>query len=160
MKKNTSIDYDLFMQNAVRRAIRDLLASVAKDGMPGEHCFYIDFLTQYPGVELSQPLRDEYPEDMMIAIQHDFWDLIVTDDAFSVMLSFDEDEERIVVPLNAIIKFTDPSVDFGVEFTPDMERFEELRVQELLKELEQKPASGAATDGAAKIIDFDSFRKR
>jgi len=113
------IRYDLHVQEALRGVVRKVLAEVAREGLPGDHHFYISFRTNFPGVRLSARMRERYPEDMTIVLQHQFWDLTVTDHAFEVGLSFSTVPERLVVPFEAITGFFDPSVDFGLKFEMD-----------------------------------------
>jgi len=115
------IRYDLHVQEALRGVVRKVLAEVAREGLPGDHHFYISFRTNFPGVRLSARMRERYPEDMTIVLQHQFWDLTVTDHAFEVGLSFSTVPERLVVPFEAITGFFDPSVDFGLKFELDGE---------------------------------------
>lgn len=110
------IRYDLHVQAALKGVVRRVLADVAKDGLPGDHHFYISFKTGAPGVRLSQRLRDSYPDEMTIILQHQFWDLGVTEHAFEVGLSFQRVPERLLVPFDAITGFSDPSVQFGLKF--------------------------------------------
>jgi uncharacterized protein len=113
------IRYDLLAQEALRGVVRRVLADTAKNGLAGEHHFYISFDTRAAGVRLSQRLRDQYPEEMTIVLQHQFWDLGVTDHAFEVGLSFNGVPERLLVPFDAIKGFFDPSVQFGLQFEID-----------------------------------------
>jgi hypothetical protein len=110
------IRYDILAQQALRGVVRTVLADAAKSGLPGEHHFKITFATPAPGVRLSDRMREQYPEAMTIVLQHQFWDLIVTDDAFEVGLSFGGVPERLTVPFDAITAFYDPAVQFGFQF--------------------------------------------
>jgi hypothetical protein len=110
------IRYDLLAQDALRSVLRNVLADTAKNGLPGEHHFYISFNTTADGVRISARLREQYPQEMTIILQHQFWDLTVSDDAFEVGLSFNGVPERLVVPLEAVKSFFDPSVEFGLQF--------------------------------------------
>lgn len=110
------IRYDLLTQQALRSVVRGVLADAAKKGLVGDHHFYISFDTRADGVKLSQRLRSQYPEEMTIILQHQFWDLTVTDDEFEVGLSFGGIPERLSVPFEAINGFFDPSVQFGLQF--------------------------------------------
>lgn len=112
------IRYDLLVQEAMRKVIGKVLADIAKDGLPGDHHFYITFKTNSPGVKLSTRMREKYPEEMTIALQHQFWDLIVTDTYFEVGLSFSGISEKLHIPLNAVTVFYDPSVQFALTFQP------------------------------------------
>ncbi len=111
-----SIRYDLLAQQALLGVVRTVLADVAKKGLPGEHHFKITFNTAAPGVRLSDRLRAQYPEVMTIILQHQFWDLAVTERGFDVGLSFGGISERLAVPFDAIVAFYDPAVQFGFQF--------------------------------------------
>ncbi|MDQ4060169.1 MAG: ClpXP protease specificity-enhancing factor SspB, partial [Pseudomonadota bacterium] len=110
------IRYDILAQEALRGVVRRVLTDVARDGLPGEHHFYIAFDTRAPGVRLSQRLREQYPEEMTVVLQHQFWDLAVTEHSFEVGLSFGGVPERLQIPFSAIKGFFDPSVQFGLQF--------------------------------------------
>ncbi|WP_294643489.1 SspB family protein [uncultured Aureimonas sp.] len=110
------IRYDVLAQDALRGVIRKVLGEVVKTGLPGEHHFFITFLTSAPGVRLSSRLREKYPELMTIVIQHQYWDLTVNDNAFEVGLSFSDIPERLLIPYSAIRGFYDPAVNFELEF--------------------------------------------
>jgi hypothetical protein len=113
------IRYDLLIQDALRSVVRKVLADVARDGLSGEHHFYITFQTHARGVRLSQRMRDRYPDEMTIILQHQFWDLSVTDQAFEVGLSFKNVPEKLLVPFEAVTRFADPSVEFDLKFEPE-----------------------------------------
>src|ERR1043165_3095873 len=111
------IRYDLLTQQALRAVVRRVLSDVAKTGsLPGEHHFYVTFDTRAPGVKLSSRMREQYPEEMTIVLQHQFWDLAVSDTHVEVALSFNGVSEKLVVPFEAIKGFFDPSVQFGLQF--------------------------------------------
>lgn len=110
------IRYDLLVQDALKSVVRKVLGDAAKIGLPGEHHFYVSFRTEFPGVRLSQRLRDKYPQEMTIVVQHQFWDLAVTEHAFEVGLSFSGIPERLLIPFDAVTGFFDPSVQFGLKF--------------------------------------------
>lgn len=110
------IRYDLLTQQALRGVVRSVLSDVAKKGLPGEHHFYISFNTEADGVRMSERLRAQYPQEMTIILQHQFWDLTVTEQGFDVGLSFGGVTERLSIPFEAINGFFDPSVQFGLQF--------------------------------------------
>ncbi len=110
------IRYDVLARDALRGVLRRVLADAAEHGLPGEHHFFITFLSTAEGVKLSPRLLAQYPEEMTVILQHQFWDLVVTDDRFEVGLSFGGIPERLVVPFNSIKSFFDPSVQFGLQF--------------------------------------------
>jgi uncharacterized protein len=110
------IRYDILAQAALRGVVRTVLADAAKKGLPGEHHFKITFNTTAPGVRLSERMRARYPSDMTIVLQHQFWDLVVSEQGFEVGLSFGGVPERVTVPFDAVTAFYDPSVQFGFQF--------------------------------------------
>jgi len=110
------IRYDLLTQEALRSVLRRVLQDAAKNVLPGDHHFYISFNTDAPGVRLSKRLRAQYPEEMTVVLQHQFRDLTVSEQAFEVGLSFSGVNEHLVVPFDAIKRFFDPSVQFGLQF--------------------------------------------
>lgn len=116
MTVESTIDYEGLAQEAMRGVVRKVLASTAKSGLAGDHHFYISFDTEAPGAMLSRRLKEKYPHEMTIVLQHRFWDLIVTEERFEVKLTFDGIPERLVVPFEAIKVFFDPSVRFGLQF--------------------------------------------
>lgn len=134
------IRYDLLTQEALRGVVRTILADVAKNGLPGEHHFFISFDTHGEGVQVSPRLRAQWPEEMTIVLQHQFWDLTVTDEQFEVGLSFNGVPERVVVPFEAITGFADPSVQFGLQFQPISEEDED---EEPVEEPKPAPAKAA-----------------
>lgn len=110
------IRYDLLTQQALRGVVRNVLADAAKKGLPGDHHFYISFDTQAEGVRLSDRLRAQYPEEMTVILQHQFWDLAVNEHGFDVGMSFGGIPEKLTIPFDAITGFFDPSVQFGLQF--------------------------------------------
>ncbi|RXF72045.1 SspB family protein [Hansschlegelia zhihuaiae] len=166
------IRYDLLTQNALRGVVREVLARIAREGVPGEHHFYVSFRTTDPDVRLSQRLKERYPAEMTIVLQHQFWDLEVSDDAFEVGLSFGNVPEKLVVPFRSITGFFDPSVQFGLKFDhPDAEpiaedapRFAENAPEqtelEIAGEDADEPAVAPAPGGGAEVVSLDKFRKK
>ncbi|HTK14643.1 MAG TPA: ClpXP protease specificity-enhancing factor SspB [Xanthobacteraceae bacterium] len=124
------IRYDLLTRQALRGMVRGVLAQTAKQGLPGNHHFFIAFDTRAEGVRISARLREQYPGNMTIVLQHEFWDLTVSDDVFEVGLSFKGVRERLRIPFDALTGFFDPSVQFGLQF-----------------EDEESDKDAAATDG-------------
>jgi hypothetical protein len=110
------IRYDLLVQEALKGVVRKVIADAGRDGLPGDHHFYISFRTDFPGVRLSQRMRDKYPDEMTIVLQHQFWDMGITEHAFEVGLSFSGIPERLLIPFDALVGFFDPSVQFGLKF--------------------------------------------
>jgi hypothetical protein len=120
------IRYDLQVQDALRSVVRKVLADAARDGLPGEHHFYITFRTPATGVKMSNRLREQYPEEMTIILQYQFWDLKVEDSFFEVGLHFKNVPERLHVPFDAVSGFYDPSVQFGLKFEAQGEEADEF----------------------------------
>ena len=116
MKPGQFIDYEALAQDAMRGIVRAVLAEVVKSGLFGDHHFYIAFSTVAPGVSLSKRLREKYPLEMTIVLQHRFWDLEVGEEGFEVKLTFDSIPERLAIPFKAIKVFYDPSVPYGLQF--------------------------------------------
>jgi hypothetical protein len=167
------IRYDILAQDALRGVVRKVLSEVARTGLPGEHHFYISFLTRAPGVRISSRLLSQYPEEMTIVLQHQYWDLQVTEHAFEVGLSFNGVPERLLVPFAALKGFLDPSVQFGLQFEviqrPEMALAEAAEQEEEPAEkpaagpaakTEPEPAKDEAPAGEAQIVSLDAFRKK
>ena len=131
------IRYDILAQDALRGVVRRVLMDAAKNGLPGEHHFYISFDTRAEGVRLSPRMHAQYPEEMTVVLQHQFWDLEVTEDGFEVGVSFGGAPERLAVPFAAVKGFFDPSVQFGLQF------------QEAAEEQSRHPEESATAAGNA-----------
>lgn len=151
-----TIDYGNLMHDAMRGLIREVLGQISKDGLPGEHHFFIKFDTMHPDVELADWLSDRYPEEMTIVIQNWFRDLAVDEDGFAITLNFGDSPESLYVPFDAIRTFVDPSVEFGLKF--ETQEFDD----DPNGEPQTEPAADPETpDGQpADIVSLDSFRKR
>jgi len=171
MNSTDHIRYDVLAQEAMRGVLRRVMSDAAKQGLPGDHHFYITFLTQAPGVKLSPRLTTQYPQEMTIILQHQFWDLIVTEERFEVGLSFGGVPERLVVPFDAIKSFLDPSVQFGLQFNigeaaAEPAESDKAGASIALAAAPAQPATEAGTDGEAKpsegaeVVRLDRFRKK
>lgn len=162
------IRYDVLAQDALRGVVRRVLAEVAQTGLPGDHHFFITFSTRHPGVRISSRLRAQYPDEMTIVLQHQFWDLGVTDTAFEVGLSFNTVPERLHVPFQAVTAFIDPHASFGLRFdTPAAEDEAQLSASEVEDVREAAPAAlatpsppAAADASGAEVVSLDAFRKK
>jgi hypothetical protein len=175
------IRYDILAQEALRGVMRKVLAEVARTGLPGNHHFFITFLTGAPGVRISTRLREKYPEQMTIVIQFQYWDLKVTDTGFEVGLSFSDVPERLEIPFSAVRGFYDPSVNFELEFDVKTEVPAEAEAKPAKPQAEiAKPAVPAKKSDArkkavetaketpaaspaaksAEVVSLDSFRKK
>ena len=151
--------YDRMVERALRGVLREVLQKVRTLGLPGDHHLYITFRTDHPRTEISDRLRERYPSEMTIVLQFQFWNLQVEDTGFEVTLSFNQEHERLVVPFTAVTAFSDPSINFGLQFTPDME--EAGAAPALPLALAAIPADETA-DGepAEKVVALDAFRKK
>ena len=134
------IRYDILTQDAMRSVVRTVLADAATKGLPGDHHFYISFDTRAEGVVLSPRIKAQYPKEMTIVLQHQFWDLTVTNDRFEVGLSFSGIPERLVVPFRAIAGFADPSVQFVLQFAVAVEDPAAAETEEASSESARPPA--------------------
>jgi uncharacterized protein len=150
-------DYAAMVETALRGVVREALGRVARNGLRGDHHFYLTFRTAAPGVQLPDYLREKFPDEMTIVLQHQFWQLTVEEAAFSVGLSFQSKVERLTIPFAALTGFADPSVQFGLQFqTPEPEAGEVAA----LPPAAAAPPSEPAERPAAEIVTLDKFRKR
>jgi hypothetical protein len=165
------IRYDLLAQEALRGVVRRVLVDASQQGLPGEHHFFISFRTKSPGVQISNRLLERHPEEMTIVLQHQFWDLTVTDSGLEVGLSFGGIPEKLIVPFDAMSGFWDPSVDFGLKFelagvesadndTPDDVHADAEDPQLLERILEASETPRKDGEGGAEIVSLSAFRKK
>jgi hypothetical protein len=152
--------YDRMVERALRGVVREALTQVAEAGLPGSHHFYLTFITGAPGVELPEHLRLQYPEEMTIVLQHQFFGLEVKGDAFSVTLSFSNKHERLTIPFAAVTTFADPSVNFALQFQPLFTSEGGEAAEEPEVEPEEPAPPQGEPDGTGKIVTLDSFRKK
>ncbi len=152
-----TIDYALFVDNAMRGAVRDILRQVERTGLPGQHHFFISYRTDYPGVEMSDMLRSKYPKEITIVLQHQFWDLRIEEVKFNVSLSFSNIPERLVVPFAALTGFADPSTRFGLKFHAQGETD---AVKPPVAGVENVEGAVELPKESAEIITLDAFRKK
>lgn len=166
------IRYDILAQDALRGVVRKVLAEVAKTGLPGDHHFYVTFETRAPGVRISTRLMTDYPEEMTIIIQHQYWDLSVSEHAFEIGLSFKGVPERLLIPFTALKSFVDPSVQFGLQFETATLDEEGAELEAEMDEVEtdplvldspspaDEPAAEPGEKPAAEVVRLDAFRKK
>ena len=180
--------YDLLVQDALRGVVRKVLGDMARDGLAGEHHFYITFRPRARGVRLSSRMRELYPDEMTIILQHQFWDLSVNDHAFEVGLSFKNVPEMLLIPFDAITRFSDPAAGFDLEFKLDVQTSEtsandagsptesgpslintspHLNAIEMAAKEAENPREARDNDGKVgadsakdKIVSIDAFRKK
>jgi len=154
------------VEAALRGVVREALGEAASRGLPGEHHFYISFRTGFPGVRIPEYLKSQYPAEMTIVLQYQFYGLEVTDSQFQVTLSFNGSHERLVIPLAAITTFADPSVNFALQFQPsdeDVEEAGEELVEEIAAPETAEEAPAAEDDDQPKtgtVVALDAFRKK
>ncbi|WP_336288264.1 MULTISPECIES: SspB family protein [unclassified Bartonella] len=175
------IRYDVLVQDALRGVIRKVLLEVATAGLPGNHHFFITFLTTAPGIKISNRLKSRYPEQMTIVLQHQFRDLSVSDTAFEVTLSFKEISEKLVIPFSSIQVFYDPVAAFEAAFdlpsnltskeskglensTPVMlsdkqKKEKNIFTKEQISKTNKKPSNNDVKQ-SADVVSLDSFRKK
>jgi hypothetical protein len=183
------IRYDLLVQDALRSVVRKVLSDTARSGLVGEHHFNIAFKTKAPGVVVPLTVKQRFPDEMSIILQHEFWDLVVSQDAFEVSLNFSRKPERLTVPFDSITGFTDPSVPFGFKLEPRVSEPAASPAPAAAKRREPPPAPAkpalpkpalpkspaqpvsagkpaqraenpAEPAGEAKVVSIDAFRKK
>jgi hypothetical protein len=155
--------YDALQQEALRGVVRAALKRAATKGLPGEHHFFITFKTRASGVSAPRELLDQYPDEMMIALQHQFWDLAPGETFFSVTLKFGGQPKSLSVPYAAITQFWDPAVDYRLAFAaPDIAAAPAAPSlpPKAEKRTSEKPAAGDKAAEAANIVSLDQFRKK
>ncbi|MDJ0946058.1 MAG: ClpXP protease specificity-enhancing factor SspB [Kiloniellales bacterium] len=171
--KQGILRYDKMVEDALRQVLRQSLQFVVTHGLPGEHHFYITFRTDHPEVVMPGYLRKRYPDEMTIVLQHQFWNLEVAEEYFSVSLSFSNKPELLVIPFAAVATFADPSVRFGLQFeTGEGGTQEDEEAGPLVKlpevappdpataENADQPDDGENKEGAENIVALDRFRKK
>ena len=180
------IRYDILAQEALRGVMRKVLSEVARTGLPGNHHFFITFLTGAPGVRISSRLKERYPEQMTIVLQFQYWDMKVTETGFEVGLSFSDIPEKLEIPFSAVRGFYDPSVNFELEFDVKAPAEDEEEEAENVETIETPPSikprkapkqqsvevtSETGTDKpeaegdkepgkSAEVVSLDAFRKK
>ena len=148
--------YEKMVESALRGVVRDALHRAAREGLRSAHHFYIGFATQMPGVVIPDHLRTRYPDEMTIVLQHQFWDLEITETGFSVTLSFQKQLERLEIPFAAVRSFADPSVNFALEFAVPEAKPANTGSVPVLVEAPPEPVKKSTAD----VVALDSFRKR
>jgi len=149
------LPYDEWVEAAMRHVVARALSHVAANGLPGEHHFYLTYRTDYPGVVMPPRLRAQYPQEITIVLQHQFWDLKMDDEAglISVGLSFGGVPASLVVPLGAVTGFADPHVRYGLRFRP-------VPAVDTAEEPEAEPAKLEKPADAPQVVSLDAFRRR
>jgi hypothetical protein len=154
----TGLNYELLVEDSLRTVVRAALQITEISGLPGETHFYIAFRTAHPGVTMDEALRAQHPDTITIVLQHQFADLIVADDSFTVTLFFGGKPSTMTVPFAAVTSFNDPSVGFGLQFGADDDA-EEDSADEDDTAAPADDAAATETGGSAEVVSLDSFRK-
>ncbi|WP_019644619.1 SspB family protein [Novispirillum itersonii] len=170
------IQYEMLVERALRGVLRDALRLVLTSGLPGQHHFYITFRTTHAGVAIPPRLKAQYPEEMTIVLQHQFWNLEVHEDWFAVELSFQNKAERLVVPFEAVTGFADPHAQFGLQFQgglaadadlyddEDFEDDEAFSDSASLFDADNGDDAGKGKETAdtsdSKVVTLDAFRRK
>lgn len=169
------MNYEQLTQDAMRGVVKRALEHVVKHGLPGDHHFYVSFDTNFPGVVISETIYEQYPDEMTIVIQHQFWGLEVKDGMLRIELSFNNIPEKLEIPLLSIIGFFDPHVQFGVQFEiPEeiLEAIEVLETEEAENDIaeavieatdakaDDKDSAQDEPDTSAQVVSLDAFRKK
>lgn len=167
--EDNTLRYDKMVESALRGVVRQAVGEVQRDGLPGDHHFYITFLTEFPGVSIPDYLRERYPGEMTIVLQYQFSDLFVDSEKINVTLSFNNIPEKLVIPLAAVTIFADPSVNFALQFQPLGEMLD------ISEEDNEPDDDGSAPKGKGKakstqakgdssktgeVVSLDQFRKK
>ncbi len=161
---DSEINYNQLVEKALLSVVRESLRYVVQNGLPGQQHFYITFSTRNPDVAIPDHLRDKYKDEMTIVLQHQFWNLTVEEDHFSLELSFNNKREPLIIPFAAVTAFADPSVQFGLQFSLD-EDLEDAG-EEQAPAMEDSPSDaeeaskGSTDEKAGEVITLDAFRKK
>ena len=164
LTEENTLRYDRMVEKALRSVARQAVEEVIEHGLPGDHHFYITFLTDHDGVQIPDYLRERYPGEMTIVLQYQFYDLFVDDNWLKVTLSFNNIPEKLVVPMAAITIFADPSVNFALQFQP-MESGSGYDddpdgIDETIAELADDKGKPAKADKKGEVVSLDQFRKK
>jgi hypothetical protein len=168
------MDYQALVERAMKGVVRDVLLRVAEDGLPREHHLYITFRTEHEGVEIADRLVAQYPDEMTIVLQYQFWGLEISEDAFEITLSFSGKNERLFIPFDAVVGFADPSVNFGLQFKAVGDDDSEIDPQEITppEEFPERTSKDGQDDAPAaddendsdqktgEVVALDAFRKK
>ena len=146
------IDYDQIVEETLRLVVKKSLELVNEEGLPGDHHFYISFDSTHDGVKVPSELKAGEDNEIKIILQHQFWDLIIDDHKFSVVLSFSGKKKNISVPFNSITSFSDPSVGFSLQFKKDLLKEKKISSNKLIEKKNQK--------FKAEIFSLDAFRSK
>ena len=155
-----NINYEQLIKDSLKKAIKELLKSVQKKGLPGKHHFFISFITKFPGVEIAEWMIKDYPNEMTIVIQNWFKDLRVDDQYFCLVLNFKNKPEKMKIPFDSIISFSDPSVNFSLQFENSInQNLEPLITSSKNMEKPESNNKDLKLEKNNNIIQFEKFKK-
>ena len=152
-----SIDYDQIVEDTLRLVVKKSLELVNKEGLPGNHHFYISFDSTHNGVKVPSELKVGEDNEIKIILQHQFWDLIIDENKFSVVLSFNGKKKNISVPFNSIMSFSDPSVGFSLQFKKNFQVENTIKEKKILTNKSNKDKKEKLN---AEIFSLDAFRSK
>lgn len=153
------IGYDEIIENSMRSVIFETLKKIEKSGLPGKHYFVVTFLTQFPGVSVPKTILEKYPDEMTIAIQFQFKNLVVENNSFKISLSFGGKFEKLSIPYKAITSFSDPSMNFALKFSMNYPEDENNSIDDTNDSKPANKSNPKEIDLSAKVISLDAFRK-
>ena len=155
-----NINYEQLIKDSLKKAIKELLKSVQKKGLPGKHHFFISFITKFPGVEIAEWMIKDYPNEMTIVIQNWFKDLRVDDQYFCLVLNFKNKPEKMKIPFDSIISFSDPSVNFSLQFENSIKQnLEPLIDPKDNNENSESSNENLSIEEKNNVIQFEKFKK-
>ena len=170
------MNYQALVDKALKSVVRDTLRRIAEEGLPGDHHLYITFQTRHLGVEIADHLSAQYPNEMTIVLQHQFWGLEITEDGFEITLSFSGKNERLAIPFDSLVGFADPSVSFGLQFNAAVKAelpggsldhknsksfvdAEDIRIKDISEGETSTHNNGDKESKTGEVVALDAFRK-
>ena len=169
-RPDSLLPYEKWIEQALRHVVAQAVEHVAVEGLPGGHHFYITFHTDHPGVEIPQRVRTQYPKEMTIVLQHQFWDLGFDRDSkkIQVGLSFGGVPSKLIIPLDAVVEFADPHIRYGLRFqaadTPAAEPAPPAIVPDPPEPQgdpnSPEPQGDAKDNEPGQVVSLDAFRRR
>ena len=155
-----TINYEDIIKDSLKNAIKKVLLDVSLKGLPGDHHFYISFITSFSGVKIAEWMIKDYPNEMTIVIQNWFEDLEVDDQYFSIVLNFKNKPEKMKIPFDSIISFSDPSVNFSLQFENSMKQNLETMIDTKEKYVKSESSDeDFRMEETNNIIQFEQFKK-
>ena len=161
-RPDSLLPYDEWTETALRQVMVRAILHAGEHGLPGDHHFYLTFRTDHPGTVVPGRLRAQYPQEMTIVLQHQFWNLGIDQEArtIGVGLSFGGVPASLTIPLAAVTAFADPHVQFGLRFRPEMPAAEEAAEMDVTDDVAEAEEDGPAPDPTPQVVSLDAFRRR